>query len=130
MHALKDLVEGGKNEQHWYVTAARAEGLKKEMFGKSDPYCKIQFGHKSHETKHIKHEDNPIWDETFEFNTNSNEMEIIVKDHNLVKDDMIGSCKIYGNEFPNIEGEERRIQKTIEKGGQITGLVEVKIQKQ
>jgi len=117
------------NEQHWYVTAARAEGLNKEMFGKSDPYCKIKFGNKSHETKHIKGEINPIWEETFEFNTDSNEMEISVKDHNLIKDDMIGSCKILSNEFPNMEGEERRIQKPIEKNGQITGLVEVKLQK-
>jgi len=130
MQEIKDLLEGGKNEQHWFVTAARAEGLNKEMFGGSDPYCKIKFGHKSHETKHIKHEINPIWDETFEFNTNAEEMEITVKDHNLVKDDMIGSCKIYGNEFPSNQGEERRIQKQIEKDGQITGLVELKIQKQ
>jgi len=58
MHHIKDML-GGKHEQGttYFVTAERAEGLRdKDGIGKSDPYCKIKFGNKTHETKHKKNE--------------------------------------------------------------------------
>jgi len=70
-----------------------------------------------------------VWNETFEFNTNSNELEVTVKDHDLGLDDTIGSCVISANEFPNMSGEARRVKKPIQKGGEITGMIELKIAK-
>jgi len=133
MQQIKNLVGVGKNEEGntWFVTAERAEGLRdKDNLGKSDPYCKIKFGHKTHETKHKKNDLSPIWNETFEFHTNANEMEICVKDHDVGLDDTIGSCVVYANEFPNMQGEARRVKKPIQKNGEITGMVELQIKKQ
>jgi len=132
MQQLKNLVGHGKEEggATWFVTAERAEGLRdKDRFGKSDPYCKIKFGNKTHKTKHIKNDRSPTWRETFEFHTNANEIEVTIKDHDIGFDDEIGKCTITRNEFPS-NGQSHLIKKPIEKGGQITGMVELKIQKQ
>jgi len=132
MHHIKDLLHGENGGgATWFVTAERAEGLRdKDGLGKSDPYCKIKFGNKSHETQHKKNDLSPVWNETFEFHTNANEIEVSVKDHDIGLDDTIGSCRISRNEFPNQSGQSRVFKKPIEKGGEITGMVELKVQKQ
>ena len=132
MHHIKDLMHGGEEKgATWFVTAERAEGLRdKDGFGKSDPYCKIKFGNKSHETKHKKNDLSPVWGETFEFHTNANELEVTIKDKDIGLDDEIGKCTISKNEFPMQSGQSRIIKKPIQRKGEMTGMVELKIQKQ
>jgi len=133
MQQIKNLMHGQQEEMGptWFVTAERAEGLRdKDGFGKSDPYCKIKFGNKSHQTKHVKNDLSPTWKETFEFHTNANEMEVTIKDHDIGLDDEIGKCVISQNEFPNMSGQARIIKKPIERKGEITGMVELRIQRQ
>jgi len=131
MHHVKDLLHGGNdNGETWFITAERAEGLHdKDGLGKSDPYCKIKFGHKSFETKDKKNDLSPVWKETFEFHTDANQLEVTVKDKDIGFDDELGTCVIAKNEFPQMKGQRVLVKKPISKKGEITGMVEVAIQR-
>ena len=68
----------------------------KESVGKSDPYVIVKCEGKKEKTKHIKNELNPHWDETFRFEVKdlAGEVELELWDHNLLKDDDMGHCRV------------------------------------
>jgi len=75
MHALKEKIKGAmqghKDEETWYVTVERADGLKdRDKISQTDPYVKLHFGGSSHKTKAAKDTLSPEWNETFEFHLN------------------------------------------------------------
>jgi len=80
------------------VDIKRATGLKDADFhGKSDPYAMIKFGHhEAHphkaQTKVVKDNVNPTWDESFHFlvKDDCKSFTVEVYDHDLLKDDKLG----------------------------------------
>eukprot|EP01080_Neovahlkampfia_damariscottae_P006746 gene6746-10911_t len=87
------------------ITVNHGQNLKKmDIFGKSDPWVKIEVGNRTHhKTKSTKIQYNtldPVWNETFEFQTlPGDNIQFTVKDHDLLKDDFMGEFSIYVSEL-------------------------------
>lgn len=65
--------------------------------GKSDPYVKVRAGGKTLQTRVIKENLNPRWDQAFEIlvtDVPGQDIEFQVFDKDIDKDDFLGSCKI------------------------------------
>lgn len=89
-----DLVE----PMHFlYVRVVKAKDLPTmDISGSLDPYVQVRLGNFLGSTKHFEKQQNPVWDETFTFckeHMQSHQLEIIVKDKDLVKDDFVGRVK-------------------------------------
>ncbi|KAI8376305.1 C2 domain-containing protein [Radiomyces spectabilis] len=75
-----------------HVTLSSARNLKAmDRSGTSDPYVRVRIGNKVvYKTKHIKKTLTPEWNESFSYRIGSGKsvMDIKVKDHNTLKDDV------------------------------------------
>ena len=67
-----------------------------DWFGRQDPYCVVTCGSQTFRTRTAKDAGrNPVWNETFRFNIlNENEVVLLVKDEDVVRDDVIGTARI------------------------------------
>ncbi|KAJ8630629.1 hypothetical protein MRB53_023952 [Persea americana] len=86
-----DLVE----PMHFlYVRVVKAKDLPTmDISGKLDPYVQVKLGNFLGTTRHFEKNQSPVWDETFTFSKEhmqSNQLEVIVKDKDFVKDDFVG----------------------------------------
>ena len=64
-----------------------------ELFGTQDPYCKIEYMGRKYETQVcLNGGKNPVWNNSFDFELQSvkDDLEIQVKDKNLIGAEMIG----------------------------------------
>jgi len=117
--------------QNWYITAERAEGLKdKDLFSKSDPYLKIEFGGKHFKTRSIKNDRSPYWNETFHFKLSAshvNDIHITVMDSDITFDDTIGSATISRADLPTRPGEEKYLKVPVYRKEQISGVVHLRV---
>ncbi len=68
----------------------------KDWFGRQDPYCVVTCGSQTFRTRTAKDAGrNPVWNETFRFSVvNENEVVLLVKDEDVVRDDVIGTACI------------------------------------
>ncbi|WCJ18927.1 C2 calcium/lipid-binding plant phosphoribosyltransferase family protein [Euphorbia peplus] len=98
----QDLVE---QISYLYVRVVKARDLpSKDMMGSLDPFVEVRVGNYIGFTKYIENQRNPEWNQLFAFareRMQSSVLEVVVKDKDLMKDDLIGSVKFDMNEIPS-----------------------------
>ncbi|KAF5186642.1 Multiple c2 and transmembrane domain-containing protein [Thalictrum thalictroides] len=74
--------------------------IRKDNFGKCDPYIKLQYGKALYRTRTILHDSNPVWNQMFEFDEIGGGEYLKIKCYcqDMFSDDMIGSARV------NLEG--------------------------
>ncbi|GAB4861787.1 FT-interacting protein 3 [Ancistrocladus abbreviatus] len=86
-----DLVE---KMQFLYVRVVKARDLPtKDVTGSLDPYVEVRIGNYKGITKYFERNSNPEWNEVFAFSRDrlqTNTLEVLVMDKDLVKDDFVG----------------------------------------
>ncbi|KAK4266824.1 hypothetical protein QN277_023693 [Acacia crassicarpa] len=96
-----DLVEQMK---YLFVRVVKARDLPaKDVTGSLDPYVEVKVGNYKGTTKHFEKNKNPEWNEVFAFagdNVQSSFLEVVVKDKDLVIDDLVGTIRIDLHEVP------------------------------
>ncbi|CAN6440243.1 unnamed protein product [Victoria cruziana] len=96
-----DLVE---QMQYLYVRVVKAKDLPaKDVTGSLDPYVEVKLGNYKGTTRHFEKKTNPEWNQVFAFSkerVQSNILECVVKDKDLVKDDVVGRVVFDLNEVP------------------------------
>ncbi|OVA06661.1 C2 calcium-dependent membrane targeting [Macleaya cordata] len=96
-----DLVE---QMQYLYVRVVKAKDLPgKDVSGSCDPYVEVKLGNYKGTTRHFEKKSNPEWNQVFAFSKDriqSSVVEVLVKDKDLVKDDIIGRVMFDLNEIP------------------------------
>jgi hypothetical protein len=77
-----------------YVTVVKARDLPTmDVTGALDPYVEVKLGNFKGVTKHLEKNPNPVWRQTFAFSSEhlqSNQVEVVVKDKDMIKDDFVG----------------------------------------
>lgn len=102
----------------------------KDVFSKSDPYLKIEFGGKHVRTHTIKNDRSPSWNETFHFKLNSQNVKDIhlsLKDDDFGIDDSIGTATLSRADLPCYAGEEKSFKVPILRKEQIGGIVYLRV---
>lgn len=96
-----DLVE---QMQYLYVRVVKAKELPaKDVTGSLDPYVEVKLGNYKGTTRHFEKKTNPEWNQVFAFSkerTQSTHVEVLVKDKDFVKDDIVGGVMFDLNEVP------------------------------
>ncbi|XP_031282555.1 FT-interacting protein 3-like [Pistacia vera] len=96
-----DLVE---QMQYLYVRVVKAKELPgKDVTGSCDPYVEVKLGNYKGATKHFEKKNNPEWNQVFAFSKEriqASVLEVVVKDKDLVLDDLIGRVMFDLNEIP------------------------------
>ncbi|GAB4844473.1 FT-interacting protein 7 [Ancistrocladus abbreviatus] len=96
-----DLVE---KMQFLFVRVVKARDLPtKDVTGSLDPYVDVKIGNYKGVTKHFEKNSNPQWNEVFAFSRDrlqTNMLEVLVHDKDLVKDDFVGLVRLDLNEIP------------------------------
>ncbi|KAF5191535.1 Ft-interacting protein [Thalictrum thalictroides] len=96
-----DLVE---QMQYLYVRVVKAKDLPtKDVTGSCDPYVEVKLGNYKGNTPHFEKKTNPEWNRVFAFSKDrlqASVLEVLVKDKDLVKDDIIGRIVFDLNEVP------------------------------
>ncbi|KAM7273397.1 hypothetical protein ACFE04_028061 [Oxalis oulophora] len=96
-----DLVE---QMQYLYVRVVKAKELPpKDVTGSCDPYVEVKLGNYKGVTKHFEKKSNPVWGQVFAFSKEriqASVLEVVVKDKEVVKDDLIGRIVFDLNEIP------------------------------
>ncbi|WZZ18092.1 hypothetical protein YC2023_111181 [Brassica napus] len=96
-----DLVEP---MEFLYVRVVKARNLQTmDPTGSLDPYVEVKLGNFTAKTKHFEKNKNPIWNEVFAFSKSdqqSNFLEVIVMDKDVIKDDFVGSIRFDLDEVP------------------------------
>ncbi|PIA53415.1 hypothetical protein AQUCO_00900175v1 [Aquilegia coerulea] len=96
-----DLVE---QMQYLYVRVVKAKDLPtKDVTGSCDPYVEVKLGNYKGTTPHFEKKTNPEWNRVFAFSKDrlqASVLEVLVKDKDLVKDDIIGRIMFDLNEVP------------------------------
>ncbi|KAL1220912.1 FT-interacting protein 4 [Cardamine amara subsp. amara] len=96
-----DLVE---QMQYLYVRVVKAKDLPaKDLTGSCDPYVEVKLGNYRGTTRHFEKKSNPEWNQVFAFSKDrvqASFLEAIVKDKDLLKDDLIGRVVFDLNEIP------------------------------
>ncbi|WOL03567.1 FT-interacting protein 1-like [Canna indica] len=86
-----DMVE---QMRYLYVNVVKARDLPTmDITGSLDPYVEVKLGNYKGVTKHLEKNPNPVWRQVFAFSKDSfqaNQLELVVKDKDLVKDDFVG----------------------------------------
>ncbi|XP_009420494.2 FT-interacting protein 3-like [Musa acuminata AAA Group] len=86
-----DLVE---QMRYLYVNVVKARDLPTmDVTGALDPYVEVKLGNYKGTTKHLEKNPNPVWRQVFAFSRDriqSSQLEVVVKDKDLVKDDFVG----------------------------------------
>ncbi|KQJ85508.1 FT-interacting protein 1 [Brachypodium distachyon] len=97
-----DLVEP---MSYLYVTVVKARDLPtKDITGALDPYVEVKLGNFKGTTKHLEKNPNPVWRQTFAFSKEhlqANQLEVIVKDKDVVKDDFVGRVLFDMSDVPS-----------------------------
>ncbi|CAH8270922.1 unnamed protein product [Arabidopsis lyrata] len=96
-----DLVE----QMHYlYVRVVKAKELPgKDVTGSCDPYVEVKLGNYRGMTKHFEKKSNPEWKQVFAFSKEriqASILEVVVKDKDVVLDDLIGRIMFDLNEIP------------------------------
>ncbi|KAJ3677995.1 hypothetical protein LUZ60_001798 [Juncus effusus] len=96
-----DLVE---QMRYLYVAVVKARDLpSKDITGSLDPYVEVKLGNYKGTTRFIEKNQYPVWDQVFAFNRDhlqSNFLEVILKDKDLLKDDYVGRVVFDMTEVP------------------------------
>lgn len=96
-----DLVE---QMQYLYVRVVKAKDLPaKDVTGSCDPYVEVKLGNYKGITKHFEKKSNPEWNQCFAFSKDriqASVLEVLVKDKDVVIDDLIGKVSFELNEVP------------------------------
>lgn len=96
-----DLVE---KMQYLFVRVVKARDLPaKDVTGSLDPYVEVKIGNYKGVTRHFDKKSNPEWNEVFAFaseNLQSHVLEVVVKDKDLVMDDVVGTVRFDLHEVP------------------------------
>ncbi|MCL7035893.1 hypothetical protein MKW94_013478 [Papaver nudicaule] len=96
-----DLVE---QMQYLYVRVVKAKELPgKDATGSCDPYVEVKLGNYKGTTRHFEKRSNPEWNQVFAFSKDriqSSVIEVMVKDKDLLKDDIIGRVMFDLNDVP------------------------------
>ncbi|KAL1219167.1 Multiple C2 domain and transmembrane region protein 8 [Cardamine amara subsp. amara] len=96
-----DLVEP---MEFLFVKIVKARNLPSmDPTGSLDPYIEVKLGNFKGKTKHFEKNQNPIWNEVFAFsksNQQSDFLEVIVMDKDMIKDDFVGSIRFDLNGIP------------------------------
>jgi C2 domain len=86
-----DLVE---QMRYLYVTVVKARDLPAmDITGSLDPYIEVKLGNYKGTTRVIEKNQYPVWNQVFAFNREhmqSNILEVVLKDKDLIKDDYVG----------------------------------------
>ncbi|CAM0146539.1 unnamed protein product [Urochloa decumbens] len=77
-----------------YVSVIKARDLPTmDVTGALDPFVEVKLGNFKGVTKHLEKNPNPVWRQTFAFSSEhlqSNQVEVVVKDKDMIKDDLVG----------------------------------------
>ncbi|KAK9057697.1 hypothetical protein SSX86_022533 [Deinandra increscens subsp. villosa] len=96
-----DLVE---QMLYLYVRVVKAKDLPaKDLTGSCDPYVEVRMGNYKGTTRHFEKNPKPEWNQVFAFSKDriqSTMLEVIVKDKDVVKDDLVGGVVFDLNEVP------------------------------
>ncbi|KAL2552981.1 C2 calcium/lipid-binding plant phosphoribosyltransferase family protein [Forsythia ovata] len=96
-----DLVEP---MQFLFVRVVKARDLpSKDVTGSLDPYVEVKLGNYKGVTKHFEKKQNPEWNTVFTFSKDrvqSSVLEVVVKDKDMVKDDVVGAIRFDLQEIP------------------------------
>lgn len=96
-----DLVE---QMQYLYARVVKARDLpSKDITGSCDPYTEVRLGNYKGVTRHFEKTTNPEWNQVFAFSKDriqASFLEVIVKDKDMIKDDIIGRVMFDLNEVP------------------------------
>ncbi|KAL4191596.1 hypothetical protein AMTRI_Chr07g30640 [Amborella trichopoda] len=96
-----DLVE---SMQYLFVRVVKARDLPSaDMTGGCDPFVEVKVGNYKGITTHFEKKQNPYWNEVFAFSRErlqASVVEVVVKDKDLVKDDIMGCVRFDLNEVP------------------------------
>ncbi|VVB06486.1 unnamed protein product [Arabis nemorensis] len=96
-----DLVEP---MEFLFVKVVKARNLPTmDLTGGLDPYIQVKLGNFTAKTKHFEKNQNPIWNEVFAFsksNQQSNVLEVVLMDKDVIKDDFVGLIRFDLNEIP------------------------------
>ncbi|WOL15637.1 hypothetical protein Cni_G24418 [Canna indica] len=96
-----DLVE---QMRFLYVNVVKARDLPTmDLTGSLDPYVEVKLGNYKGTTKHLEKNPNPVWNQVFAFSRDriqASQVEVVVKDKDLVKDDFVGRLSFDLAEVP------------------------------
>ncbi|CAN6250791.1 unnamed protein product [Urochloa humidicola] len=77
-----------------FVSVIKARDLPTmDVTGALDPFVEVKLGNFKGVTKHLEKNPNPVWRQTFAFSSEhlqSNQVEVVVKDKDMLKDDFVG----------------------------------------
>ncbi|CAO1943479.1 unnamed protein product [Urochloa humidicola] len=77
-----------------YVSVIKARDLPTmDVTGALDPFVEVKLGNFKGVTRHLEKNPNPVWRQTFAFSSEhlqSNAVEVVVKDKDMLKDDFVG----------------------------------------
>jgi len=120
------------NRENWYITVEGAEGVRDDdWFSKADSYVKVEFGGKNFETRSIKNDRSPNWNETFHFQLSPHDVEkgvritLIDKDWGL--DDHLGTATISRGDLPTFSGDEKILSVPIYRKDEVNGIVRLRV---
>ncbi|CAH8306352.1 unnamed protein product [Eruca vesicaria subsp. sativa] len=120
-----DLVEP---MEFLYVKIVKARNLPTmDKTGSLDPYVEVKLGNFTAKTKHFEKNKNPIWNEVFAFSKSDQQsdfLEVIVMDKDIIKDDFVGSIRFDLEDIPTRVAPESPLAPewyivNVEKGGEI-----------
>lgn len=120
-----DLVEP---MEFLYVKIMKARNLPTmDPTGSLDPYVEVKLGNFTAKTKHFEKNKNPIWNQVFAFSKSdqqSNFLQVIVMDKDIMKDDFVGSIRFDLDEIPTRVAPDSPLAPewyvvNVEKGGEI-----------
>ncbi|KAF4369147.1 hypothetical protein CsatB_030768 [Cannabis sativa] len=96
-----DLVE---QMQYLYVRVVKAKDLPgKDVTGSCDPFVEVKLGNYKGVTKYFEKKSNPEWNQCFAFSKEriqASTLEVVVKDKDVVIDDIIGRVMFELNDIP------------------------------
>ncbi|XP_010512466.1 PREDICTED: FT-interacting protein 1-like [Camelina sativa] len=96
-----DLVEP---MEFLFIKIVKARDLPRmDKTGSLDPYIEVKLGNFTAKTKHFEKNQNPVWNEVFAFSKSdqqSNVLDVIVMDKDVIKDDFVGLIQFDLNEIP------------------------------
>lgn len=91
--------------QFLYVNVVKARDLPPmDVTGSLDPYVEVKLGNYRGITKHLEKNQNPVFNQTFAFSRErlqASQLEITVKDKDVVKDDFVGRLQFDLSEVPH-----------------------------
>ncbi|KAE9592225.1 hypothetical protein Lal_00046404 [Lupinus albus] len=91
--------------QYLFVRVVKARDLPRmDITGSLDPYVEVKIGNFKGVTTHFEKNQNPEWNKVFAFakdNEQASILEVVVKDKDMVMDDVVGSVKFDLHEVPN-----------------------------